>query len=147
MFVSLLCLFVFFNFEYRPSRLRIKRLTSCVIQGRDDLPRISFDSMHSWENLSRVVLKSVQSYSTVFPKWFDMKLCWYSFILDLSFGQSALLKRRTLCGFCLCWGGFNSALAETRSWSPRPGEHLTSVIRVGFVVRNRSKMLSCRVGS
>ena len=129
--------------------MRIKRLISWVIQGRDDLPRISFDCMHSWENLSRVVVKSVQSSSTVFPKWLDMKLCWYSFILDLSFGQSVLLKSRTLRGFCLCWEvqGFNSALAETRSWSPRPGEHWTSVIRVGFLIRNRSQMLSCCVGS
>ena len=74
MFVSLLCLF-FLNFEYRPSRLRIKRLISWVIQGRDGLPRISFDGMHSWENLSRLVVKSVQSSSTVFPKWLVMKLC------------------------------------------------------------------------
>ena len=82
--------------------MRIKRLISWVIQGRDDLPRISFEGIHSWENLSRVVVKSVQSSSTVFPKWLDMKLCRYTFILDLSFGQSALQKSRTFRGFCLC---------------------------------------------
>ena len=69
------------------------------------------------------------------------------FHFGFKFRPVCLLKSKTLRVFCLYWEGFNSALAETRSWSPRPGEHLTSVIRVGFVVRIRSKMLSCRKGS
>ena len=45
----------FLNFAYRLSRLRISRLISWVIQGSDDLPRISLDGIHSRVSLSKVV--------------------------------------------------------------------------------------------
>ena len=66
----------FLNFAYRLSRLRISRLISWVIQGKDDLPRISLDGIHSRVSLSKVVVKSVQSSSTVFPRWSDRNDSW-----------------------------------------------------------------------
>ena len=55
------------NFLYRLSRLRIRRLISWVIHGKDDLPRMSFAGIHSCTSLSKVVVKSVHSCSTVYP--------------------------------------------------------------------------------
>ena len=74
-----------------------------------DLPRMSLLGIHSENSLSRVDVKSVQSSSADF--FFQM----VSQNLDLSLGQSALRKTKTLRGFCLCWVGFRSASAETRS--------------------------------
>ena len=53
--------------------MRINRLISLVIQGKDDMPRISLAGIHSRVRLSRVVVKSVQSSSADFPKWSDKK--------------------------------------------------------------------------
>ena len=61
------------------------------------------------------LIKGSREVCPVFPKWLGMKLCWNSFIFDLSFGQSALLKSRTVRVFCLCLEGFKSALAETKA--------------------------------
>ena len=55
------------NFLCRLSCLRIRRLISWVIHGKDDLPWMSFAGIHSCTSLSKVVVKSVQSCSTVCP--------------------------------------------------------------------------------
>ena len=69
------------------------------------------------------------------------------FHFGFKFWPVCFTKKQDIAWFLFMLGSFNSVLTKTRSWSPRPGEDLTSVKRVGFVVRNRSKMLSCHVGS
>ena len=56
---------VLLNSLYRLSRLRIRRLISWVIQGKDDLPHMSLVGIHSCDSLSKAFEKSIQSCSTV----------------------------------------------------------------------------------
>ena len=85
------------------------------MHGRDDLPRIILEGMHSSDSLSSVFANSVHSSSTVLPKRFIRNDCWYDFILALRVVQSAVEKSNTLRGFCLCRVGLSSASAETMS--------------------------------
>ena len=47
------------NFLYRLSALRIRRLISWVIQGNDDLRRMSLAGKHSCASLSKAAVKSL----------------------------------------------------------------------------------------
>ena len=58
-------------------------LIAWVIHGRDDLPWIILEGMHSSDSLSSVFAKSVHISSTVLPKRFIKNDCWYDFNLAL----------------------------------------------------------------
>ena len=58
----------------------------------------------------------------------------------LSWSQSAFLYNKIVRGTCFDISGFALTLANTISWSKRPGMIDTFSTRVGFVVKNKSRM-------
>ena len=57
-----------------------------------------------------------------------------------SWSQSAFLYNKIVRGTCFDISGFALTLAYTISWSERPGMIDTFSTRVGFVVKNKSRM-------
>ena len=65
---------------------------------------------------------------------------WRSLLDFLSWSQSAILYNKIVSGTCFDSSGFAFTLANTISWSERPGMIDTLSTRVGFVVKNKSRM-------
>ena len=113
---------------------------SCVIEDSEGLLLICLVGMHSAVQASRTSAKEAQSTSIYLPAWLGMNLPRKSIIRDLNFVQSSLPKRCTSRDFCLWVVGFRRPSVTITSWSPRPGT------KVGFVERNRPKVLPWRIG-